>query len=81
MKLVVSIVLLVVVFVAGLGVGAWKSHVITGFIIRVGLQDRVFESQGLYYRARLASFRQTAGDADVVMLGDSIARWGCRFPR
>jgi len=83
MKLARSIVVLVVVFVAGLGLGAWKPHVITELMIRLGLLDRVFESQGRYYHSRLASFRQTVGDADVIMLGDSITEgidWRELFP-
>src|SRR5262245_42569936 len=83
MKLVVSIVVLVVIFVVGLGVGAWKPHVITEVMIRLGLQDRGFESQGPYYRSKLASFEQAAGDADVIMLGDSITEkidWRELFP-
>jgi hypothetical protein len=83
MKLVVSIVVLVVIFVAGLRVGAWKPHVITEVMIRLGLQDRGFESQGPYYRSKLASFQQAAGDADVIMLGDSITEkidWRELFP-
>jgi hypothetical protein len=81
MKLVISIVVLLVAFVAGVGVGVWKPHVFTALMIRLGLQDRGFDNP--YYRSRLALFRHTAGDADVVMLGDSITEgtdWRELFP-
>src|SRR5262245_57531253 len=68
MKRIISILTLVVVFVVG--VGTWKPHAITELMIRLRLRDRVLDNP--YYRSRVALFRQTAGDADVVMLGDSI---------
>jgi lysophospholipase L1-like esterase len=81
MKLVISIVILVVAFVAGVGVGTWKPHIFTALMIRLGLKDRVFDNP--YYHSRLAFFRQTVGDADVIMLGDSITEgidWRELFP-
>ena len=83
MKHAISIAILLVTFAAGLVVGAWKPDVIRALMVRLGLQHRVIDNQGPYYRSRLAFFRQTVGDADVVMLGDSITEgidWRELFP-
>src|SRR5262245_23958393 len=83
MKYAISIAILLATFAAGFGVGAWKPHAITALLVRLGLQDRIFKNQGPYYHSKLALFRQTEGDADVVMLGDSItegADWRELFP-
>jgi hypothetical protein len=39
--------------------------------ILFGLQDHLLGNEGTDYDSRLASFRQTAGDADVIMPGDA----------
>jgi GDSL-like Lipase/Acylhydrolase family len=78
---VISIVVLLATFVTGVGVGVWKPHAFTALMIHLKLQERGFDNP--YYRSRLAFFRQTVGDADVVMLGDSITEgidWRELFP-
>ena len=83
MKHAISIAILLVTFAAGLVVGAWKPDVIRALMVRLGLQHRVVDNQGPYYHSRLAFFRQTVGDADVIMLGDSITEgidWRELFP-
>src|SRR5207244_10058498 len=83
MKLVKSLAILLVVFVAGLVVGGWRSEIVRAMKVQLGLQDPLFANQGPYYRSRLAFFRQIVGDADVVMLGDSITEgmdWRELFP-
>jgi len=42
MKLIISMLILVVVFVVG--VGTWKPHAITALMIRLGLRDRVLDN-------------------------------------
>jgi len=75
--------ILLVAFASGLFLGGWRSE-IAGVLKRwLGLQDPLFGNQGSYYRSRLALFRQTVGDADVIMLGDSITEgtdWRELFP-
>jgi len=83
MKLAKFLAVLIITFAGGLLVGGWKSEIGRAFKIWSGLQDPLFGSHGSYYRSRLALFRQTAGDAHVVMLGDSItegADWRELFP-
>jgi len=83
MKRAMSFAILLVAFAAGLMVGGWKPELVGTLMIRLGLQHRIFESQGPYYRSKLAFFQQTVGDADVVMLGDSITEgvdWRELFP-
>jgi len=83
MKRAIVFAMLLVAFAAGLGVGTWKPHAIRTLMVRLGLQDRVFDDLGPYQRSRLAFFRQSVGEADVIMLGDSITEgidWRELFP-
>jgi hypothetical protein len=82
MKHAISIAILLVTFAAGLVVGAWKPDVIRALMVRWDY-NTVVDNQGPYYHSRLAFFRQTVGDADVIMLGDSITEgidWRELFP-
>src|SRR5215468_11507810 len=63
--------ILLVAFVSGLVVGDWKPGIVGTLKARLGVQERMFDYEGPYYQSKLAFFRQTAGVADAVMLGDS----------
>ena len=81
MKQALSLAILLVTFASGFVVGGWKSQIIGSLKDWLGLQGSLFETP--YYRSRLAFFRQTVGDADVIMLGDSITEgvdWHELFP-
>lgn len=81
MKQTISLTILLVTFVSGFVVGGWKSQIVEALKGWSGRQSSLFETP--YYRSRLAFFRQTVGDADVVMLGDSITEgvdWRELFP-
>jgi len=83
MKLVKSLAILVIVFAAGLVVGGWRSQIVRTVKVWMGSADDLAGNQGPYYRSRLAFFRQSAADADVIMLGDSITEgidWRELFP-
>jgi lysophospholipase L1-like esterase len=67
-----AIGVLFAVFVFGVFVGGWKSEIARALKSVMGLPDRTFGINDLHYQERLDFFRQTVGDADVVMLGDSI---------
>jgi lysophospholipase L1-like esterase len=80
MKFVIFLLILLVVCVVG--IDTWKPHAITALMIRLGLAERVVDNP--HYRSRVALFRQTVGDADVIMLGDSITEgveWRELFPQ
>src|SRR5690242_16816098 len=72
MRRVKTLAVLLAAFAAGAVVGGWKSEIARALRAGLGLPDRTFGIENPYYRARLDFFRQTVGDADVVMLGDSI---------
>src|SRR3954451_1058356 len=75
--------LLLILFAVGVIVGARRSEIARTLRIGLGLPDRTFGIENPYYRTRLDFFRQTVGDADVVMLGDSITEgidWHELFP-
>src|SRR5262245_30731364 len=72
MKQVRTIAILLIIFAAGLLVGGWKSEIVRELKARLGVQDPLIDIQGPHYRSRLAFFRQIEGEADVVMLGDSL---------
>jgi GDSL-like Lipase/Acylhydrolase family len=83
MKSVVSLAVLLVAFAAGVVVVGWRSDIVKASKVRPGLQDTLVDNQSPHYRARLAFFRQTKGQADVVMLGDSLTEgvdWQEFFP-
>ena len=84
MKKIKSFAILLIVFAAGVVVVVgWRSDIVKALKVRLGLQDILADNQSSYYRARLAFFRQTEGQADVVMLGDSLtegADWREFFP-
>jgi len=70
-------------FAFGLIVGGWRWEIVASLKVWLGLQDRLFGNQGVYYQSRLGLFRHTPGDADVIMLGDSITEgidWRELFP-
>jgi lysophospholipase L1-like esterase len=72
-----------IVFAVGVIAGARKAEIVRTLMIGLGLPDRTFGIENSYYRTRLDFFRQTVGDADVVMLGDSITEgidWHELFP-
>jgi len=74
---------LLAVFAVGVVVGARKTEIARVLRIGLGLSDRTFGFDNPYYRTRLDFFRQTVGDADIVMLGDSITEgigWHELFP-
>ena len=62
--------ILLVAFVSGLLVGDWKPGIVGRLKVRLGVA-RTVDYEGPYYQSKLAFFRQTAGVADAVMLGDS----------
>jgi len=71
------------VFAAGLLVGGWRSEIVRTVKVWLGSPDDLAGNQGPYYRSKLAFFRQSAADADVIMLGDSITEgvdWRELFP-
>jgi lysophospholipase L1-like esterase len=75
--------ILLVAFVSGLVVGDWKPGIVGTLKARLGVQERMFDYEGPYYQSKLAFFRQTAGVADAVMLGDSLTEgidWRELFP-
>jgi len=83
MRQVKSLAIVLVAFAAGLVVGGWKPEIARALKVRLGLPDRTFDIQNPSYRSRLDFFRQTVGDADVIMLGDSITSgtdWHELFP-
>jgi len=66
--------MLLVAFAAGLGVGTWKPHAIRTLMVRLGLQDRVFDDLGPYQRSRLAEgidWRELFPDARILNRGIS----------
>jgi len=63
--------ILLAAFVSGLLVGDWKPGIVGRLKVWLGVQPRMFDNQNPYYRSKLAFFRQTAGVADAIMLGDS----------
>src|SRR4051794_37276908 len=83
MRRVKAVAVLLAVFVIGVVAGGWKSEIVGALKIRLGLPDRTFGIDNPHYRARVDFFRQTVGDADVIMLGDSITEgidWHELFP-
>lgn len=83
MRLVKTFAILLATFAVGVVVGGWKSEIVRALKTGLGMPDRTFGIENPHYRARLDFFRQTAGDADVVMLGDSITEgidWHQLFP-
>jgi len=83
MRWVKVVAVLLVVFAVGVVVGARRSEIVRALRVGLGLPDRTFGVANPYYRTRLDFFRQTVGDADVVMLGDSITEgidWHELFP-
>ena len=63
--------ILLVAFVSGLLVGDWKPGIAGRLKVRLGVKARTVDYEGPYYQSKLAFFRQTAGVADAIMLGDS----------
>ena len=83
MNRVKTLAVLLAAFAAGAVVGGWKSEIARALKTGLGLPDRTFGIENPYYRARSDLFRQFAGDADVVMLGDSNTEgvdWHELFP-
>ena len=83
MKQVKFAAIFLVAFVSGLLVGDWKPGIVGRLKVRLGVQARMLDTQSPYYRSKLAFFRQTAGVADAVMLGDShieMIDWRELFP-
>jgi lysophospholipase L1-like esterase len=75
--------LFLAVFAGGVVVGARKSDIVWAVRIGLGLPNQTFGMGNSHYHARVELFRQTVGDADVIMLGDSITEgidWHELFP-
>src|SRR5262249_1762037 len=75
MRRVIAVAVLLAAFAVGAVVGGWKSEISWALKTALGLPDRTFGIENRYYRARSDLFRQFAGDADAVMLGDSNTEW------
>src|SRR5262245_32763349 len=83
MKWIKIVAVLLAVFAVGVVAGTRRSEIVRVLRIGLGKPDRTFGIEHPYYRTRLDFFRQTVGDADVVMLGDSITEgidWHELFP-